>query len=277
MDNLTPINFIPGQAYKRRDLHDRFSGQEQGGICTPTKFPIIILFTGDTGSSFGYYDAWDEGIFKYTGEGQFGDMKFVRGNRAVRDHIKEGKDLHLFRYIRSGIVVYVGQMVCVETSWSRTIDFNRVERQAIVFHLQPIEAFANIKPENDLLQTSLVGLRQLAVDASSNDKKPQSSTASVTQISIRAEAVRLYAFKRASGHCESCNIIAPFKTLRGDPFLECHHLMRLSDGGPDHPVWVAGICPNCHRHIHYGSDGCEINNRLISTIRSKEAKFAEFN
>ncbi|MGK5511732.1 HNH endonuclease [Brevibacillus formosus] len=50
--------------------------------------------------------------------------------------------------------------------------------------------------------------------------------------------------------CEACGSEAPFKTAKGGPFLEVHHRRRLSDGGPDHPEWVAAICPNCHRRCH---------------------------
>lgn len=51
-------------------------------------------------------------MFLYTGEGQRGDMTFVRGHRAVRDHVEDGKDLHLFRYVHRGYVEYLGKMIC---------------------------------------------------------------------------------------------------------------------------------------------------------------------
>jgi len=36
------------------------------------------------------------------------------------------------------------------------------------------------------------------------------------------------------GVCESCLQPAPFHGKKG-PYLEVHHVHRLSDGGPDHP------------------------------------------
>jgi 5-methylcytosine-specific restriction enzyme A len=49
----------------------------------------------------GYSDEWaDEGIFLYTGEGQHGDMRFIGGNRAIRDHSKNGKALYVFESIK---------------------------------------------------------------------------------------------------------------------------------------------------------------------------------
>lgn len=57
----------------------------------------MFLFTDDSGEAFGYRDGWDiSGVFRYTGEGQLGDMAFTGGNQAVRDHAAEGKDLLLF-------------------------------------------------------------------------------------------------------------------------------------------------------------------------------------
>ena len=75
---------------------------------------FIFIFTGDQGEQYGYSDSWtDDGIFFYTGEGQRGDMQFVRGNKAVRDHFRNGKEVYLFSYgRRRGWVRYVGQMVC---------------------------------------------------------------------------------------------------------------------------------------------------------------------
>ena len=83
-----------GSLWKRTEIHNLFGGQRRGGISTPSGKPYIILFTGPSGEEFGYRDGWDEdGFFRYTGEGQEGDMSFVRGNRAIRDHVKDGKVL----------------------------------------------------------------------------------------------------------------------------------------------------------------------------------------
>jgi 5-methylcytosine-specific restriction enzyme A len=62
--------FVQGQIYRRRDLHNRFGGQQQGGISTPTSASIILLFTRQAGEQYGYRDDWThDGIFLYTGEG----------------------------------------------------------------------------------------------------------------------------------------------------------------------------------------------------------------
>jgi 5-methylcytosine-specific restriction enzyme A len=47
--------FEVGRAYRRHtELHGRYGGQQQGGISTPTGYPIIFLFTGASGEMYGY-------------------------------------------------------------------------------------------------------------------------------------------------------------------------------------------------------------------------------
>src|SRR5437868_2905375 len=89
-------SFERGRVYNRRkEIHQKFGGQQQGGIATPNG-ASIFLFTGSQGTSYGYSDGTlTDGTFEYTGEGQTGDMKFVRGNKAIRDHSRDGKDLLL--------------------------------------------------------------------------------------------------------------------------------------------------------------------------------------
>ncbi|NRR20986.1 HNH endonuclease [Brevibacillus sp. MS2.2] len=93
---------------------------------------------------------------------------------------------------------------------------------------------------------------------------------SIVQYRERSRAVKLYLLKRANGVCEAYGSKAPFIDTKGDPFLEVHHTRRLSDGGPDHPEWVAAICPNCHRRAHYGLDSYTVNSSIADYVSSKE-------
>lgn len=52
----------------------------------------------------------------------------------------------------------------------------------------------------------------------------------------------------------------------GCRYLEPHHTRRLSDTGPDHPRWVIGLCPTCHRRVHYGADGVAYNDKLEAKL-----------
>jgi len=57
---------------------------------------------------------------------------------------------------------------------------------------------------------------------------------------------------RAAGECENCKRPAPF-LRRSDrtPYLEVHHVIRLSNGGDDTVENAIAVCPNCHRAAHY--------------------------
>ena len=54
---IDSITFELGKLYnRRRDVHEVYGGQQQGGICTPQGVPFIFLFTGESGGRFGYSD-----------------------------------------------------------------------------------------------------------------------------------------------------------------------------------------------------------------------------
>ncbi len=63
--------FIEGQEYSRvRDIHERFDGQRQGGISTPSKHPYVFIFTVNLASSMVCRRLEGGRCFLYTGEGQ---------------------------------------------------------------------------------------------------------------------------------------------------------------------------------------------------------------
>lgn len=59
----------------------------------------------------------------------------------------------------------------------------------------------------------------------------------------------------AHGICQLCHQKAPFiKASDGNPYLEVHHWISLSDGGEDSIENAAALCPNCHKRAHFGKD-----------------------
>jgi 5-methylcytosine-specific restriction protein A len=267
------IPFEVGQIYNRRsEIHSVFGGQRQGGIATPTTAPFIILFTGEAGQQHGYSDGWDPGgVFLYTGEGQLGPMQFVRGNRAIRDHALNGKDLLLFEATRkSGQYRFLGRFACANWEIRNAPDTNGQMRDAIVFHLLPEDASglqeSKLPPKP---APPLDELRKLAYAAARPTKGNAGKDAKRSYYE-RSAAVRQYVLARAAGVCECCKEPAPFRRNDGSPYLEPHHIRRVSDGGPDHPRWVGGICPTCHREIHYGADGKAKNSALQEAVHKAE-------
>lgn len=265
------IPFEIGSLYHRqRDIHQIFGGQERGGIATPADSPFVFLFTGESGGQFGYSDGWrSEGIFAYTGEGQKGDMTFVRGNRAIRDHLADGRDLLLFEATKTkGIYRFVGCFAFAGWEAIQAPDGYGQLRSAIVFELVPVADVDSVpateKEEIDLKTKSLAELRALALAAATVPKSP--SKESQRTYYVRSAKVKAYVLKRANGHCEACGKPAPFLRKDGSPYLEPHHIKRVADGGPDHPNSVGAICPTCHRLIHHGEGGSKLNIELEQNV-----------
>jgi len=263
--NFNPLAAPPyamGQVYNRRkDIHKPFGGQERGGIATPKSCNWVFLFTGEQGEGYGYQDGLRaDGIFEYTGEGQVGDMQFLRGNSAVLNHTAAGKQLLLFEAQKQkGLYRFLGSYICQGYDNRVGIDREGNERQIIVFHLSPLDSEPD-EIDAGPPQKTTEELRALAYQVLT----PRKETASVSsrQTYFRSMAVRDYVLSRANGTCECCDKPAPFVRKDGSPYLEPHHTTRLADKGFDHPRWVAAICPNCHRHIHYGKSGDDLNQTM---------------
>jgi 5-methylcytosine-specific restriction enzyme A len=270
-------DLTPGEVYRRRQLHARLGGQGQGGISTPSRTPLVLIFTGDQGSQYGYEDGFhDDDLYHYTGEGQVGDMQMIRGNAAIKYHQRNGKELHLFMYVASGMVQYMGEGFYVDDYTRPAPDRNGVTRSAIVFKLA-IDAPADGVPDpTPVYETSkpskwnqpLSKLRDAAYVAST---KTVPSKETKARVHYRSDAVKTYVLRRSEGFCEGCGVPAPFETEHGTPYLEPHHIRRRADAGPDHPQWVIALCPTCHARVHYGADGAAYNRTLGEIAHEIEA------
>lgn len=266
--------FEQGRTYHRmNELHAKYGGQRYGGISTPRLHPVVLLFTGEEGLAYGYSDGWKvDGSFHYSGEGQVGAQTFTGGNKAVRDHSAEGNDLHLFAKEADTQYRYIGQFVYGGHHFVQAADREKNTRDVIMFELVPLDATledaAPTAPDEQAIATATLGaLRALALDAGTGDVRQSTIRARVW---LRSAAVTRYARERAQGVCEGCGHPAPFSDSKGRPFLEVHHLRRLSDGGPDEPQWVAAICPNCHRRAHHAEDATSFNMGLTAVVADIE-------
>jgi 5-methylcytosine-specific restriction protein A len=273
--------FISGAVYRRRNLHQQFGGQQQGGISTPARQPMVWIFTGEQGGQYGYEDGFrDDGTFWYTGEGQIGDMEMVRGNLAIQNHVQLSKKLHLFEYTGPGTVQYVAEMVYTGHHGEVAADREGTPRRVIVFELAPINSEEGTAAADLVIAPvvkdlpkikSLHELRRIALESAPPDAAPQQRKANAYR---RSQAVRAYVLRRAAGFCEGCGCEAPFLTPAGSPYLEPHHIRRRADGGPDHPLWVIALCPNCHRRVHYSHGGATYNKQLAEKATTIEEIYA---
>jgi hypothetical protein len=71
--------------------------------------------------------------------------------------------------------------------------------------------------------------------------------------------------QRADGVCELCGTPG-FKTAGGAIYLETHHVVALSDGGPDEHWNVVALCANDHRRAHFSHGREAIQEALIGKL-----------
>jgi hypothetical protein len=140
----TGLNLKPGKEVLRRDLHAALGGQTQSGISPSARRPIIMIFSDPaSGEQYGYFDGpQPDGTFHYSGEGQSGDQVMARGNKAIRDHAAEGRELHLFLGNGKGKpVTYAGQFEYVDHYVTDAPEINNGPlRSVFMFRLRPVEA-----------------------------------------------------------------------------------------------------------------------------------------
>lgn len=75
----------------------------------------------------------------------------------------------------------------------------------------------------------------------------------LTYVYMRNPDVVVEVLARANGICEACRKLAPFRRAKdGNYYLEVHHKIQLANGGEDTVENAIAVCPNCHRHAHFG-------------------------
>ncbi len=147
---MEKLPFIPGNLYNRRsDIHALYGGNWQSGICPSASHPYIFIFSGKSGHQHGYKDGWDNpNVFSYTGEGQLGDMKFTKGNLALRDHLKNGKRVFLFEN-GNGFVKFIAEVECFDADYFETHDTKGLIRIAIKFFFRKVGISHSVFPNLD--------------------------------------------------------------------------------------------------------------------------------
>ena len=139
-------DFKLSKVYARRDLMDAYKGAFQGGINICKRTNTIVITSLSRKNPYG--DERFEGeIFPYVGEGQQGDQKMVRGNKALLEAKEKGRDIHLFiryketEYTYFGIVELVG-----EPYFANRLDTKGEMRKVIIFPMMQRIAVRALTP-----------------------------------------------------------------------------------------------------------------------------------
>jgi ferredoxin len=104
-----------------------------------------------------------------------------------------------------------------------------------------------------------------------SDMSPPQTRREVWQ-RTRSAIIAQYVLCRSRGNCEACKHPAPFIRRNGEPYLETHHVQALADGGADHPLNVAAVCPNCHGRVTHGKDAEDYNALIAENVKAAETK-----
>lgn len=198
-------------------------------------------------------------------------MTLQRGNRAIANHSIDGRSLLLFRKSNNGLF-FEDEMVYETHHIERAPDSHGNERDAFVFELRLLSAVVeHVDAETNEAINNLDELRKKAYAAAGIS--PSQRKAGFRNVYQRSADVRAYVLARAKGNCEGCEKPAPFMRTDGSPYLEPHHIRRVSDGGPDDPAFVIALCPNCHRFVHAGKEGSGYNTELLARMPKLEPKY----
>lgn len=83
----------------------------------------------------------------------------------------------------------------------------------------------------------------------------------------RDMAVRRYVIQRSKGACEHCGKLG-FELPDGSFYVEAHHIIALSEQGPDTVSNVIALCPDHHRQAHYGKNAEALEQAFIKKLQS---------
>jgi Domain of unknown function (DUF3883) len=83
-------------------------------------------------------------------------MRFVGGNRAIRDHRKDDKALQVFEQDKKDkrFLRYLGEMEYAQHTYREAPDTDGKQRKAIVFHLRPV---GTLSPDSAVVAAALSG------------------------------------------------------------------------------------------------------------------------
>jgi len=232
---MLKIPFLPDQLYnRRRDIHSVYGGNWQSGICPSSNYPYIFIFTGSTGHQHGYEDGWDNPyIFTYTGEGQFGDMSFTRGNLALREHLNQGKRVFLFSAVGGGLVRFISELEFFDAGYFETPDREGNKRQGIKFFFKRAGAYVPVDADKLNLVADLTSESQYEIKLPNVTERSGLVTSRVGQGAYRKRIIHRWEYQCAVTGFNKLEVliashILPWKNATDEQRLDVDNGLLLS-------------------------------------------------
>lgn len=255
-ENTTIDDFVLNNVYKKNDIDLFFGGRMMSGIRYNSEENIIAIITS---SDSLYGDYWDDnGIFHYTGEGRNGDQSPKNhGNKVLIQSVSNGAKIYLFEKAGANRYYYRGEVCLSGVIHTEKVVVDGNERQVIKYPFKIVNGYSDFYySEEDKIEVEKAIIKEIEkIDEKklhdlARSKKPQSIRRIVKNEYVeRDPVISKYTKGRANGRCDLCGKGAPFITKDG-PYLESHHVVWISNGGPDVIYNTVALCPNCHRRLH---------------------------
>jgi len=249
--------FEIGQIVTNSEIVSEFQCGNMVGMRRSNAKNSLILISDHTKSL--YDDKWSRGILNYTGMGKSGDQSFdFMQNKTLAHSLSNGIEVHIFEVLVPRQYIYQGRVTLVGEPYQEVQNGDDgILRKVWMFPLRlndesrpiPEEAIEeNIKLKAKTAQRlSLMDLKRVAEQ---NECEVVSSRKVTSNAYLRDVFVAEFAKRRADGYCQLCDKPAPFSNRDGIPYLECHHIEWISNGGSDTIENTVALCPNCHRKMH---------------------------
>jgi len=129
-----------------------------------------------------------------------------------------------------------------------------------------------IRSHNDAFDDAEAVARSVGVDVLTPAITVSTNAALGSVRSGRAYArdmkIRSVALEMARGRCERCDQQG-FLTSSGEFYLETHHVVEVSQRGPDTIDNVIAVCPNCHRQAHFAANRVQVEYDFMKAIRRR--------
>ena len=150
MSEGSAFPYVPGDKFKRADMHKLVGGSFRHGMTKCNEGKDFLLFHDAKNSKKFGYDKWEglqaDGSFHYSGQGTVGNQKLTRANLGLVNANKKGIPIHLIESI-GGTCNYLGQYILGDPMFSieKAPDVQReLEREIFVFKLIPISNYIDL-------------------------------------------------------------------------------------------------------------------------------------
>lgn len=248
----------PGDVINNRQLMDIFKCSPHGGMRRSLRTNTLVTVLDHTRSI--YEGRWINDVLHFTGMGLEGDQRIdYAQNKTLVESRNNEIDIFLFEVFRQGDYIFKGPVeLAGEPYQEEQPDINSNARQVWIFPLKMVNQ-PSILPITETVHLTKQKQRQRIAKRLSDKELlkraicSRKSAGARNLLSTVFEAnvyVAELAKRRAEGICQLCGQPAPFKDKMGEPYLEPHHIVWLSQGGEDNIENTVALCPNCHTKMH---------------------------